>query len=300
VVVFVGVWVFGVRDRLAVFNDRLRRLRRLGFVAFLAHVRLEVELYWRLARKVVPTLHRLKGASRPLPFIEDLAVPPNVLPDFLVRMQNVLKAHQVTASLFGHAGHGQLHLRPFLDLSNPDDVSRMAQLAADLYQEVIEAGGTISGEHATGLSRTSFLRQQYGPLVDVFREVKQVFDPQSTFNPGKIVSDDPNLLTSNLRPMELAPALIAVAVDAAAANSNENGKGVANANPVKLQLAWTIDEVNETVRNCNGCGACRTQVSEVRMCPIFRFSGSEEATPRAKANLMRGILTCGLDPATLS
>src|SRR4029079_974480 len=179
--------------------DRVRRKKRLAFHAVQAQDREEVDLYWRLSRQVVPTLHRLKGATRPLPFIEDLAVPPKALGDFLVRMQNVLKQHQVIASLFAHAGHGQLHLRPFLDLSDPADVTRMAQVASDLYDEVLALGGTISGEHADGLSRTAFIRRQYGPLADVFREVKQIFDPDNIFNPGKIVSDDPDLLTSNLR-----------------------------------------------------------------------------------------------------
>ena len=175
----------------------------------------------------------------------------------------------------------------------------MAQLAADLYQEVIEVGGTISGEHATGLSRTSFLRQQYGPLVDVFREVKLIFDPQSSLNPGKIVGDDPNLLTSNLRLTTLTPLMSTVGVEPSGGTTQDGAAPPASA-PVKLQLAWSIDDVNETVRNCNGCGACRSQLSDVRMCPIFRYARAEEATPRAKANLMRGILTGGLDPATLS
>ena len=91
-------------------------------------------------------------------------------------MQNVLKTHQVTASFFSHAGHGQLHIRPFLDLSNPADVRKMQQLAADMYAEVVKVGGTISGEHGDGLSRTWFVRQQYGPLYDVFREVKRIFE----------------------------------------------------------------------------------------------------------------------------
>jgi len=169
-----GETLVEVRDRLAQVIDRVRRKKRLAFHAMQAQDKQEMDLYWRLARKVVPMLYRLKGSSRPLPFIEDLAVPPKALPEFLVRMQNVLKQHQVTASLFGHAGHGQLHLRPFLDLTDPNDVARMAQLAADLYREVIDMGGTISGEHADGLSRTPFMRQQYGPLVDVFRDVKRV------------------------------------------------------------------------------------------------------------------------------
>ena len=88
-----------------------------------------------------------------------------MLPEFLVELQNTLKRHQVTASLFGHVGHGQLHVRPFLDLANVNNVRRMEQLAAELYAQVIDCGGTISGEHAAGLSRTPFIRQQYGFMM---------------------------------------------------------------------------------------------------------------------------------------
>jgi FAD/FMN-containing dehydrogenase/Fe-S oxidoreductase len=287
-----------VRDRLAQVIDRVRRKKRLAFHAVAAQDRDEMELFGRLARRVVPTLHRMKGATRPLPCIEDLAVPPKVLPDFLVRMQNVLKQHQVTASLFGHAGHGQLHLRPFLDLSNKADVARMEQLASDLYDEVIAMGGTISGEHADGLSRTPFIRRQYGPLVDVFREVKRIFDPDSILNPGKIVGDDPHLLTRNLRPPTAsstnghdAPALEEAEPAAPAAVA---------AAPQVWQLNWRTDEIAQAVRDCNGCGACRSQLTDVRMCPIFRFAPAEESSPRAKANVLRGILSGALPASTLT
>ncbi len=191
------------RSRLAQLVERVRRRKRLAFHAALAHDPIEAELFWRLARNVVPTLHRVKGATRPLPFVEDFATPPAALPDFLVRMQNVLKQHQVTASLFGHAGQGQLHLRPFLDPALPADVARMGPLAESLYQEVLAVGGTISGEHAAGLSRGPFLRQQYGPLADVFREVKRIFDPLNLLNPDKLFSDDADLVAKNLRPSAL-------------------------------------------------------------------------------------------------
>jgi FAD/FMN-containing dehydrogenase/Fe-S oxidoreductase len=289
-----GDTLIAVRDKLTQVVDRVRRKKRLAFHAVQAQDREEIDLYWALARKVVPTLYRMKGSTRPLPFIEDMAVPPKDLPDFLVRMQNVLKQHQVTASLFGHAGHGQLHLRPFLDLSNPADVARMAELAGDLYEQVIEVGGTISGEHAVGLSRTAFLRRQYGPLVDVFRQVKQVFDPQNILNPGKIVGDDPNLLTSNLRRL---------VVPAAEVEAETNGATAPTANPAApqtWQLKWTSDDIAHSTRDCNGCGACRSQLNDVRMCPIFRFAPAEESSPRAKANLVRGILTGQLPLTTLT
>jgi FAD/FMN-containing dehydrogenase/Fe-S oxidoreductase len=290
-----GDTLAAVRDRLAQVVDRVRRKKRLAFHAVQAQDRDEIELYWRLARQVVPTLYRMKGSTRPLPFIEDLAVPPAALADFLVRMQNVLKQHQVIASLFGHAGHGQLHLRPFLDLSNPADVTRMAQLASDLYREVIEVGGTISGEHADGLSRTPFIRQQYGPLADVFREVKRIFDPTNIFNPGKIVNDDPDLLTRNLRHLTPPPAIAGEPSTGGAEPAASSA-----APPITWQLSWGSEEIAHTTRDCNGCGACRSQLSDVRMCPIFRFAPAEEASPRAKANLMRSILTGQLSPTTLT
>jgi FAD/FMN-containing dehydrogenase/Fe-S oxidoreductase len=290
-----GDTLVAVSDKLAQVIDRVRRKKRLAFHAIQAQDREEVDLYWRLSRKVVPTLYRMKGATRPLPFIEDMAVPPAALADFLVRMQNVLKQHQITASLFGHAGHGQLHLRPLLDLSDPADVTRMAELAADLYGEVISIGGTISGEHADGLSRTSFIRRQYGPLADVFREVKQIFDPQNILNPGKIVSDDPELLTRNLRHLTIpTPTNGEVIVDAGEAQPANP------AAPQTWQLKWSGEEIAQAARDCNGCGACRSQLSEVRMCPIFRFAPAEESSPRAKANLMRSILSGELPMTTLT
>ena len=189
-----------LRDRLHQMAADLTQTKRLAFAVRQAFEPDEIELFWHLVDRVQPALYRLKGPARPVPVVDDMAVPPEILPDFLLRMQNVLKRHQVTASLFAHAGQGQFHIRPFLDLASADDVQRMRRLAEELYQEVIAVGGSISGEHGYGLSRTSFLQQQAGPLYDVFREIKQIFDPENIFNPGKIVGDDPDLMIRNLRP----------------------------------------------------------------------------------------------------
>ena len=178
---------------------RWQRRQRLAFGFHMALAPEEFDAFRRLARRVSPTLYRVQGAERPTPFVEDIAVPPEALPDFLVRLQNVLKAHDVTASFFAHAGHGQLHVRPFLNLADPDDVRKMQALADELYEEVFKVGGTISGEHGSGLSRTWFLRKQFGPLYDVFREVKRIFDPQNLLNPGKVIADVPQPITKNLR-----------------------------------------------------------------------------------------------------
>ncbi len=291
-----------VRARLEQIVVRLQRRKRLAFDSRTTVEQDERDFYWRLARRVIPTLYRLKGSSRALPFVEDMAVAPDKLPDFLVRLQNVMKTHQVTASLFAHAGHGQLHVRPFLDLAKADDIRKMQDLACDLYHQVLEVGGTISGEHGDGLSRTWFVRQQHGPLYDVFREVKRIFDPQNILNPGKVVADMPQPLTKNLRLVVAVPAVSRqtgvqpVAVDTAAAESST----LVSSGPIELQLVWKQEDIAFTARTCNGCGRCRTQSPGERMCPIFRFAPAEEASPRAKANLMRAILTGRLDPTELA
>ncbi|HWB01052.1 MAG TPA: FAD-binding oxidoreductase, partial [Pirellulales bacterium] len=176
-----------MRDRLRRMTDRVRYRKKLAFDSRTAVSADEIEFFWLLSRRVTPTLARLKGSTRAVPFVEDMAVPPDVLPKFLVEMQNILKRHQVTATLFGHAGHGQLHLRPFFDLVDPEQVRLMQTVAGELYDAVLAVRGTISGEHAAGLSRTPYIARQYGDLCRVFREIKQIFDPQNLLNPGKVV-----------------------------------------------------------------------------------------------------------------
>jgi FAD/FMN-containing dehydrogenase/Fe-S oxidoreductase len=300
-----------VRDRLGQIVDRVRRKKQLAFDTRQAFDAADVELFWHLTRRVVPTLHRLKGTARPIPFVEDVAVPPVSLADFLVRMQNVLKRHQITASLYGHVGHGQLHLRPFLDLGDPADVSKMEPLAQDLYSEVFQVGGTISGEHGDGLCRTPFIRQQYGPLYEVFREIKAIFDPQHILNPGKIVAEEVRPITLDLRtaapPTHSNGSLGAERTDTAtvpiATGAGAETPATETPKPqsplVELRLDWSASQVREEAERCNGCGACRSQLDDVRMCPIFRVLPAEEASPRAKANLLRAVMAGHLDAEEL-
>ena len=254
------------RDRIRQVLLAIKHLSPAPVVAHVAYTYDEVEFLWSLPHRVVPLLSRLQGATRPLPFVEDIAVPPAALQEFLVAAQNVLKRHHVTASLYSHAAAGQIHLRPFLPLPTTTDAGRLEDIARDLYQAVYAVGGTISGEHAAGLSRSGFIVDQYGPLYRVFREIKSIFDPQNLMNPGKIITDDPHLTSKNLRP-----------------------ENIAVPNIIDLQLKWQPNELALAAARCNGCGSCRTQDLELRMCPIFRLDPVEEAAPRAKANLMRNF-----------
>ena len=281
-----------IREQMRGLIDAVHQRARLAFGTRQAFDQDETELFWSLPNRARPLLYRARGPSRPVAVVEDISVPPEVLPDFLVRMQNVLKHRQVTASLLCHAGHGQLHLQPFLNLDDPADVQRMRLMAEELYEEVFSVGGTIGGERAYGLSRTSFLRRQAGPLYDVLVQVKQVFDPANILNPGKIISDDPELMTRYLRPP------IKTQRPAAEAEPAETTPALRDL--VELQLNWDPSRVADATAACNRCGECRAQSPDVRMCPIFRFAPTEEASPRAKANLIRGVLNGTIDLSRLT
>lgn len=242
-----------------------------------AHSSEQVEFLWSLPRRVVPLLTRLHGSTRPQPFVEDIAVPPEAMKEFLHKAQRVFQKYEVTNSLYAHAASGQIHLRPFLTTPEEADGHRIEGLARDLYQIVFQVGGTISGEHGDGLSRTSFLRSQYGPLYRVFQQVKDLFDPANLMNPGKIVCDDPHLTRKNFRKTQ-----------------------VPDPPTVNLQLNWNQESAQDSVLRCNGCGVCRTQAEELRMCPFFRIASEEESSPRSKANLLRAYLSGQLDEASFT
>ena len=255
-----------VRERVSQALDAVHAVNLRAIVAHEAYSPDEagVDFLWSLPSRVVPLLTRLQGKTRPVPFIEDVAVPPESLFEFITVAQRVLQKHEVTATIYAHAAAGQVHLRPFLSTPTPADGQKLEALARDIYQAVFGFGGTISGEHGDGLSRTAFLRSQYGSLYRVFREIKDLFDPHNLLNPGKIVSDDPHLTLKNIRP-------------------------VTNAAPetVELHLNWDAAEFESAATRCNGCGTCRTQTPTLRMCPFFREDQNELASPRAKANLSR-------------
>ncbi len=284
----------------------------------------ERDFIWKLSRRVIPRLYRLRGSSRPLPFVEDISIPPDRLPEFLVEMQNILKADRVTGTLFAHAAHGHLHLRPFLDPHAPEDILKMQRIADRIFEKVIEYRGVISGEHAVGLSRSSYLRQQLGDLYPICRRIKELFDPKGILNPGKLVTDAAQKTTDNLRPPSIvinpnrkvtsvvssesidlngltSTAVVGQPTGASTLPSpipdnlseSEATGGVAISSKTYLPiLAWSDSESLEATANaCNGCGRCRSNAPAERMCPMFRSTRGEEASPRAKANLIRGLMS---------
>jgi FAD/FMN-containing dehydrogenase/Fe-S oxidoreductase len=253
--------------------DRLQSAPGLGnLYAQIASLAEEVDRIWTLREAVLPVLYGLRGGRQPVAFVEDVGVPPEELGAFLHRAQEILQRHETTASFLIHAGSGQVHTRPFLDLENPADLAKLWAIAVDIHTLTIGMGGTISSQHGTGLARTPWVSEQYGPLYPVMRELKAIFDPHLVFNPGKIIGPSPGMPAWPVR--RLPPE---------------------KADFSPRFLHWHDGEIRAESVHCNGCGHCRIDAPERRMCPVFRATHQEAATPRAKANLLRHLLQDGVD-----
>ncbi len=239
----------------------------------------DVDALWQLPQQVPSLLAKLKSHSCPIPIVEDIAVPPAALSEFLQRARRTFQRHEVTATLYAHAASGQLHLRPLMPLPVPETATRLEALARDLYQHVRAVGGTMTGQGGDGLSRTAFIRSQYGPLYRVFQKVKDIFDPARLLNPDKIISNDGRLTVRYLRPITAAPP------DPAASDAG-------SLLPI-LDLKWSPDDALGQAVACDGCGECRTVDAGLRMCPLFRIDPDERRSPRSAAAVLRTALTSG-------
>lgn len=265
------------RDCALRLADLLHRTSRLAVYALTAFESEEIERLWQLRETALPGLYGLRGGPQAIAFVEDVGVPPEELQVYIHRVQQILKRHEITASLLVHAGTGQVHLRPFLDLQRQEDTSKMLAIGEEIHGLALELGGTVSTQHGTGLARTPWVERQYGPLYAVMRELKSIFDPLHLFNPGKIVGPDPKMPSWPLR-----------------------HNPPVQAEAASWRLHWQPGEMHTESTQCNGCGHCRTEAADARMCPLFRVVQAEAATPRAKANLMRHLLREGTDSRLLS
>lgn len=286
-----------VLDRLRGLVRKLSRSGMLVADAVEATRRADCEFLLGLRRIIAPSLMRLKGSARPVPFMEDVAVPPHALGALLRRVQAILKDHETNWTVYAHAGDGQLHIRPFLDMAEPSDVARLEPMATAVLEAALELGGSISGEHGCGLARTQFLKRQSGDLYPVFREVKDTFDPYNLFNPGKVVGDDPHLMTRHLKRPVPVPDAAAPADEASAPPDPAAGPLDPPAPPAIVTALQYLDfPILDQAAACNGCGACRSLEPTLRMCPTFRALRTEAASPRNQANLLRQVASGSVDP----
>ena len=231
------------------------------------------ERLWKSRKDAVPLLGRKKGRKHPVPFIEDVSVRNSRLGEYISGLQEIERRYDIVMSFYGHAGDGELHIRPYLDLGDPAEVEKMRSVANEVFELAWSLGGSISGEHADGLVRAAFIRGQYGnEFYELLCGIKNIFDPDGLMNPGKIINDDSDVMIKNLKAEhKVLP------------------------DRLKTGLLFEKDELAAEIEQCNGCGLCRSSETDLRMCPVFRAMREELGSSRAKANILRFWATGDLE-----
>ncbi|HBR19332.1 MAG TPA: anaerobic glycerol-3-phosphate dehydrogenase subunit C [Phycisphaerales bacterium] len=219
---------------------------------------------FKCRKDAVPLLGRKKGLSQPVPFIEDVSVNSKKLAEYLAGLQKIGEKYKVDMVYYGHAGDGEIHVRPYLNLFDAADVKKMTEIAEEVFTLAISLGGSLSGEHADGIIHAAFMKKQFSPAYcDILKKLKNIFDPKNILNPDKKISDNADIMTQNLR------------------NKNKFAD-----EKTKTELNFRPDEFKFELIQCSGCGLCRSTDAALRMCPVFRATGNEMYSSRARANLL--------------
>ena len=262
-------------EELRAAMDRLERemsSRGLGYACVRATTPDQQADVWSVRQAGLGLLMSIKGDAKPLPFVEDTAVAPEVLSEYVRRFQEVVRAHNTTAGYYGHASVGCLHIRPLVNIKLREGLDTLVSIANDISDLVVEFGGSLSGEHGDGIVRGVFTEKLFGTrLYNAFRELKRSFDPKGIMNPGKIIDCPP--MTENLR---LGPDYQAMEVDTTLDFTEDGGFA-------------------RSVELCNGVGACRKLTGT--MCPSYMVTREEEHSTRGRANSLRSVLS-GMLPAS--
>src|SRR3989344_5404654 len=180
-------------------SDIAEAARGMGLVARGLGDEADAEKYMTMRRESFHLLRKSVGGKRTAPFIEDFCVRPERLPEFLPKLLALLKENGIRANIAGHAGDGNYHIIPLMDMSDPKERAKILPVLEKFMALVKEHGGTITAEHNDGIMRTPFLGQMFGDdIAALFKEVKDIFDPHNIFNPGKKVGGTKEYLEAHL------------------------------------------------------------------------------------------------------
>jgi len=155
------------------------------------HSAKEAEKYWIIRRESFALLRKIAGKRRTVPFVDDFIIEPKHLPNVLPKVMEILEEYKIQTTLTGHAGSGNMHLIPLMDLGKEEERKKIPIVMDKINDLVLEHHGSVSAEHNDGLLRGPYLEKQFGKKVyGLFREVKEIFDPKGIFNPGKKIDVD--------------------------------------------------------------------------------------------------------------
>ncbi|MBL8175112.1 MAG: FAD-binding protein [Bryobacterales bacterium] len=230
---------------------------------------------WNVRESALGLSMAMKEEAKSVSFVEDTAVDPAKLRDYIERFLGIIRKHETVAGVYAHASVGCLHVRPVVNMKTEDGVRKFEAIANEVADLVLEFGGALSGEHGDGYVRSPFLEKMFGPvLYEAFRTIKKTFDPEGLFNPGKIVDSPP--LTQNLR----------------------FGAGYKTPNPKTYFDYSDYGGMGGAVEMCSGVGVCRKKLHGT-MCPSYMATREEMHTTRGRANVLRLAMAGRLGEAGL-
>ncbi len=266
-------------EELAAKLDRLEsHCRRQGIgVTFTRAVTAEdQQKIWKVRKAGLGLLLGMPGDRKPIAGIEDTAVAPERLAEYIRRFDTIVRSHGTEAAYYAHASVGCLHIRPLINLKQEPEVQKLRSIAEQVCELVMDFGGAISAEHGDGLARSCWNEKFFGPtLYRAFKELKTACDPQGIMNPGKIVNAPP--MTENLR---FGASYRARQVRTYFTYSREGG-------------------FDRAIEMCNGAAVCKKKL-EGTMCPSFMVTLEEEHSTRGRANALRAAINGHLPAEALT
>ncbi|PMR73907.1 D-2-hydroxyglutarate dehydrogenase YdiJ [Billgrantia endophytica] len=263
-------------ERVAVFCHHLEAddsVERLGYT--LAEGRSAIQRVYGMRKRAVGLLGNVKGEKRPLPFVEDTAVPPEHLADYIAEFRALLDARELDYGMFGHVDAGVLHVRPAIDMKDPAQERLIREVSDEVAELTRKYGGLLWGEHGKGV-RSEYAPRFFGELYPSLRRIKAAFDPHNQLNPGKIATPLPT-------PPDASEEQVVKWVDP--------GLLAIDAVPTRGQLDRQIDErvwqAYGAAVYCNGNGACYNYDPNDAMCPSWKATRDRVHSPKGRASLMR-------------
>jgi FAD/FMN-containing dehydrogenase/Fe-S oxidoreductase len=252
-----------IEQKIASLSDSLDTAENLGVIGYqITYDKADIQKIYAMRKKSVGLLGKIKGTKKPIAFVEDTAVPPENLADFIMEFRTLLDGHGLNYGMFGHVDAGVLHVRPSLDMCDPVQEAMVPDISEQVVALVAKYGGLMWGEHGKGY-RSEYSPQFFGEeLFAELRKIKTVFDPHNKMNPGKICT-----------PLESTDLLVKV-------SGQKRGE-------FDRQIPIEVRNSFEPVMSCNGNGLCFNYDATSPMCPSFKITGDRRHSPKGRAGMVR-------------
>ena len=184
---FYGENELEVKDKIENLNSKIQN-SKLALSSTIVMDPVHQSKVWNMREAGLGLMMNIPGDAKPLPFVEDTAVSPEKLPEYVKRFDEIVRSNGTEAGYYGHASVGCLHVRPVINVKNKEGIKRMHSIADEISDLVLEFGGAYTGEHGDGIVRGAWAEKMFGKkLVNYFSDVKKTFDPNSIMNPGVLI-----------------------------------------------------------------------------------------------------------------